>query len=103
MRLLPEADVVHKAGGDLPRLPGALVTVVELGLQGTTDANGEVQFALPLGTTPGFGQKEGAFTFNVTVGSSEFHTTVRRRVTEDETRFAIEYNPKRDVNTGLTD
>ena len=70
-------------------------------MQGTTDANGEVQFALPLGTTPGWGADEGAFTFDVTTESSGFHTTVYRRVSVDETRFGIEYNPRRDVNVDL--
>jgi len=101
VRLLPEADIVDKTGEELPLLPGAVVTVVELGLQRTADANGEVRFALPLGTTPGFGEDEGAFTFDVSVDGSVFHTTVRRRVTVYEPCFAIEYNPSRDVHMDL--
>ena len=97
VRRLPDSDIVDMTKGELPPLADAVVAVRELGLEKVTDANGQVMFVLPLGRTPGYARDEAVYTFDVWVPTPPFHTVVRRRITPDEPRFEIHYNPKRNV------
>lgn len=97
VRRLPDSDIVDMTKGELPPLVGAVVTVRELGLQKVTDTSGEVVLVLPLGRTPGYTRDEAVYTFDVWLPTAPFHTVVPRRITPEEPRFEIYYNPQRDV------
>ena len=81
----------------LPPVKSATVTVWETGQTVTTDSQGEAILTLPLGQSPGYGENEGVYTFDVTTAERPFHSIVRHRLTPDLSRIGILYNPDRDV------
>jgi hypothetical protein len=94
---LPKGSVVDLVNKSLTPMPNSSVKVLELGIRKTTNQAGEVDLALPLGQSKGFGPDEGVYTFDVTSPQAKYHTIIRSRLTTGSLRLEVPYNFERDV------
>jgi hypothetical protein len=97
VKQLPKGSIVDLVNKTLTPMPNSTVEVLELGIRKTTNQTGEVDFALPLGQSKGFGPNEGVYTFDVTSPQAKYHTIIRNRLTTGSLRLEVPYNFERDV------